>query len=184
MKRLRPHLYKCKWLILYVKQLLTISSFRKLVLKTEIIEKDSFHLCEILRKLLQKKPTWKQGHYLLGLLSFTTFQNTKDGRLKGTLQTSLLALEELKVEGKYVHILNMLSDFLNRKYEDIISATMEPKKLSLKENETALLHEIKGLSCMIIGKNSEAEDHFLKIPKLLQSNEIKVAIQNLAHKKP
>lgn len=180
MKRLRPHLYKCKWLILYVKQFFTVSSFRRLVLKTEITEKNASHLSETLRKLLQKNPRWKQGHYLLGLLSFTAFQNTKDGRFKGTLQTSLLALRELKEEGKYVNILNMLSDFIDKRYEDVFLLNVDLQELSPNKNELFFLHEIKGLACMILGKDPEAKDHFFKIPKSKQSNEIKSAIQNLS----
>ena len=120
MKCLKIYYQKIKFNFKFLKLILSKNYFRNFYLFREYNSK-STDIIKDLRELLKLKPYWSQGHYLLGILSFLEYRNSKDAHYLGSLNMSKIALNELRSNNNKTNFLNLLLKFLNKKFEDIIN---------------------------------------------------------------
>lgn len=179
MKRLKPFLYKIKWLVLLVKHFLKSKNFRQSLLSLKVSNGSLNELETSYRKLIQKYPAWLYGHYLLGIISAKKYELERNQLQRGLLSLSKEVLSAYKNSYRK-SILEILILFFEKKYSDVLKngAIIESKNISHME-ERKILFETLGFSAFILNEEEIAKDYFLKIPKKLRTPEVASIIDKL-----
>lgn len=132
-----------------------------------------------IRALLKLKPTWGKGHFILGLLSYHLYLDSKDPYYLGVMDISAQSLEDIGYDKSAINILRLCFDFLSKNYEKINSISFD-KELSQPDDWAVkyldiLRLELIGSSLMAEDKRAEAKSIFKKIHPERRSQEIRVA---------
>jgi hypothetical protein len=169
---------KIKFYLAFVKLCCSSSEFREsLHLNNRL--KSSDLLTKQIRQLLKLDPAWGKAHFILGLLAYESYLNSKDAYYLGVLEISIEALRVLSYDQSAINTLSLSLDFLKKQYEKINQQNFEDllskPDSSAKSYLEILTLELIGSSYLAEDKREEAKSIFSKIHPDKRSQEVRVA---------
>jgi len=167
-----------KFYIALLKLYISSSEFRRTFNLQDKL-KNSASITKNIRLLLKLKPAWGKAHFILGLLAYESYLDTKDAYYLGVLEISIEALRVLSYDQSAINTLSLSLDFLRKQYEKINQQNFEDL-LSKPDSSAKSYLEILGLeligsSYLAEDKREEAKSIFSKIHPDKRSQEVRVA---------
>ncbi|HMO18523.1 MAG TPA: hypothetical protein PKA63_09595 [Oligoflexia bacterium] len=137
-------------------------------------------LSQKLMVILRLTPDWFRGHYYLGIVSYFQCQTDRSGLFRARVTESFNVCSINPSLNNEAMLLEILANFLERKFEEIVSKIKEPEWeiaiKSLKKHEKFLLIEVAGSAYLALDKKDEAIRLFHKIPQEFRNAEIRAII--------
>jgi hypothetical protein len=167
-----------KFYIALLKLYISSSEFRR-TLNLQDKLKNSASITKNIRLLLKLRPAWGKAHFILGLLAYESYLDTKDAYYLGVLEISIEALRVLSYDQSAINTLSLSLDFLRKQYEKINQQNFEDllskPDSSAKSYLEILRLELIGSSYLAEDKREEAKSIFSKIHPDKRSQEVRVA---------
>lgn len=132
-----------------------------------------------IRMLLKLEPKWGKAHFILGLLAYESYLDSKDAYYLGVLEISIEALKTLSFDPSAISTLSLSLDFLKKQYrrineqsfEDLLSKPDASAKSYLEIQRLELI----GSSFLAEDRREEAKKILMKIHPDKRSQEVRVA---------
>lgn len=167
-----------KFYIAFLKLYTSSSEFRRTFNLQDKLKNSAF-ITKNIRLLLKLKPAWGKAHFILGLLAYESYLDSKDSYYLGVLEISIEALKTLAFDPSAISTLSLSLDFLKKQYKRINEQSFEDllskPDSSAKSYLEILRLELIGSSYLAEDRREEAKSIFSKIHPDKRSQEVRVA---------
>ncbi len=143
------------------------------------------YLNEKLRTCLKLNPCWADGHFYMSILSFRSFELSKNPHFKGVIRISTDALKQLHASEKNICLSEATYDFVNKNYPQVIErlTKLDFTEFPQSDSLNVVGSEILASSYLILGDDRNAFRSLKNISESHRSSEVAEMLKFLESKK-